>query len=194
MVGLSVFRLSGGAWSTVFYDTKWRANGWYVLSHPPLSFIRRFPRNNPCPSSLIPAPRLVLQNPEHLLLFAAGNQGDPADPTRTCTINSPGLGKNVLTVGATSSGAARRPVTGDDGEPTSDYGGGDSDIDTIAYFSSYGFTTDGRIKPEVVAPGDQVRWRRFFFVARNCNSSGLTSPTRCSCGRDGNACFYERPL
>lgn len=29
-------------------------------------------------------------------------------------------------------------------------------IDTVAYFSAYGPTKDGRIKPEVVAPGDRV--------------------------------------
>ncbi|CAM9531925.1 unnamed protein product, partial [Sphacelaria rigidula] len=29
-------------------------------------------------------------------------------------------------------------------------------IDTVAYYSSYGLTLDARIKPEVVAPGDQV--------------------------------------
>ena len=32
-----------------------------------------------------------------------------------------------------------------------------ADIETIAWFSSYGPTVDGRIKPEVVAPGDKVR-------------------------------------
>lgn len=31
-----------------------------------------------------------------------------------------------------------------------------ADIDTVAYFSSFGPTDDGRIKPEVVAPGDRV--------------------------------------
>lgn len=114
--------------------------------------------------------RLALQNPEHLLLFAAGNMGDPEDSSRTCTINSPGLGKNVLTVGATSSGPSRRPFTGDDGELSSSYvdGNNQADIDTVAFFSSYGFTTDGRIKPEVVAPGDQVRrWRVFSSAVRH---------------------------
>lgn len=32
-----------------------------------------------------------------------------------------------------------------------------TDIDTVAWFSSYGPTTDNRIKPEVVATGNQVR-------------------------------------
>lgn len=101
----------------------------------------------------------VSKNPEHLLLFAAGNDGDPEDESRTsCTINIPAIGKNVLAVGASSSGPTRRPVTASDGDIISSYGTDDfSDIDTVAFFSSYGLTRDGRIKPEVVAPGDQVR-------------------------------------
>ena len=95
---------------------------------------------------------LPLQNPEHLLLFAAGNDGDVF--RTTCTIGAPGIGKNVLSVGATSSGSTRRPFTPADG------GVGFADIDTVAYFSSYGFTNDDRIKPEVVAPGDQVEIHR----------------------------------
>ena len=103
------------------------------------------------------------QNPEHLLLFAAGNDGEPEDPYReSCTINSPGGGKNVLAIGASASGETRRPTTGEDGssrtlEDIQDLDSVTADIDTVAYFSSYGLMADGRIKPEVVAPGDQVR-------------------------------------
>ena len=95
---------------------------------------------------------------------------------------SPALGKNVLTVGATSSGPSGGTDTGTDerliydrlgyteysiegypwiciapelGAPSSS--AEQADIDAIAWFSSYGPTADGRIKPEVVAPGDQVR-------------------------------------
>lgn len=97
------------------------------------------------------------QNPQHLLLFAAGNEGDPEDPGRaTCTINTPGIGKNVLAVGASSSGRTRLPLTADDGGMVEAHGLDSSDIDTVSFFSSYGPTMDGRIKPEIVAPGDQV--------------------------------------
>lgn len=95
---------------------------------------------------------LPLQNPEHLLLFAAGNDGDVY--RLTCTIGAPGIGKNVLSIGATSSGSTRRPFT------LKDDGISYADIDTVAVFSSYGFTNDNRIKPEVVAPGDQVKIHR----------------------------------
>ena len=100
------------------------------------------------------------QNPEHLLLFSAGNDGEDKFTDReTCTIGSPGGGKNVLTIGASSSGETRRPYTDETGafRSPADLDSVSSDIDTIAYFSSYGLMADGRIKPEVVAPGDQVR-------------------------------------
>lgn len=85
----------------------------------------------------------VPQNPENLLLFAAGNDGENQFDA-VCTIGSPGIGKNALAVGASSAGETRL---------NSDQ---NYDIDHVASLSSWGFTTDGRIKPEVVAPGDTV--------------------------------------
>ena len=70
-------------------------------------------------------------------------------------MSSPAIGKNVLAVGATSSGEAHLTSTGADGD-VADGTNGYADVDTIAVFSSYGPTQDGRIKPEVVAPGDAV--------------------------------------
>lgn len=102
----------------------------------------------------------ALQNPENLLIFAAGNEGEPLDPDRTsCTIGSPAIGKNALAVGATSSGSTR--VTFTDGYNA-------ADIDTVASFSSYGPTMEGRIKPEVVAPGDYVRTVFSFYLIYGC--------------------------
>ena len=96
------------------------------------------------------------QNPENLLIFAAGNFGEPGDGRDVCTITSPAIAKNVLAVGSTSSGTTRVTTTGTDGEQ---FDGFDdrANIDTVSYFSSYGPTQDNRIKPEVVAPGDLVR-------------------------------------
>lgn len=90
-------------------------------------------------------------------------------------------------MGATSSGASGAPFTGADGrliyerqgitEYESDgypwiclfptlglpsFSEDPADIDTVAYFSSYGPTADLRIKPDVVAPGDQVRTNVFY--------------------------------
>ncbi len=84
------------------------------------------------------------------MIFAAGNIGE--EVRSTCTMSSPATAKNVLAVGASTSGATRFSITAFD-YPDLDTSG----IDTVAPFSSTGPTADGRIKPEVVAPGDMVR-------------------------------------
>lgn len=85
-------------------------------------------------------------NQEMVIVFAAGNAGP-----RTSSIGTPGTGKNVLTVGAAESVLA---VGGNDGCFISD-AQADSAND-IANFSSRGPTTDGRRKPDLVAPGTHV--------------------------------------
>lgn len=92
-----------------------------------------------------PLPSLVYFQ-DFLVVFAAGNCGDTTDDTvDNCsvleedegTVLSPAQGKNVVAVGSSESG-------GEDSK----------DMDTVSYFSSKGPTIDGRIKPDVVAPGD----------------------------------------
>ncbi|HSM51452.1 MAG TPA: S8 family serine peptidase [Thermoanaerobaculia bacterium] len=61
-----------------------------------------------------------------LIVFSAGNSGSAGN-----TIGSPGVAKNVLTVGAL----------------------GDNNSTTVAGYSSRGPTDDGRIKPDIMAPG-----------------------------------------
>lgn len=77
-----------------------------------------------------------------------------------CTANSPAIAKNVLAIGASSSGQTRLTNTDYRGRA---WDGADplADIDTVAVFSSYGPTQDGRIKPEVLAPGDEVMIARY---------------------------------
>ncbi|CAN0175739.1 unnamed protein product, partial [Hapterophycus canaliculatus] len=88
----------------------------------------------------------VYTHQNFLVVFAAGNCGDTTDDTiDNCsvldedegTVLSPAQGKNVVAVGSSESG-------GEDSK----------DSDTVSYFSSKGPTIDGRIKPDVVAPGD----------------------------------------
>jgi subtilisin family serine protease len=108
---------------------------------------------------------------DHLFVVAAGNGGEDSnmdgviDPD---SINSPATAKNVLSVGASENdrppeapcsfsgpegwcwdvfGAFGAPIAND---PVSDNPNG------LAAFSSRGPTDDGRIKPEIVAPGTNI--------------------------------------
>lgn len=80
--------------------------------------------------------QFVYDNPEFLVLFAAGNDGDVS------TIGSPAQGKSCLTVGSSETGRWENLPA--DNHNTS----------YVSYFSSNGPAEDGRIKPEVVAPGN----------------------------------------
>jgi len=73
-------------------------------------------------------------NPDMLIVFAAGNDGYYG----VNTVSSPSTSKNVLSVGASES---------------SRMGG---NVNLIASFSSRGLTDDGRIKPDLVAPGKWI--------------------------------------
>ena len=79
------------------------------------------------------------ENEDFLILFAAGNSGHDG----ASTIISPGNSKNCLSVGAMQ----LRGVLGDKPFDANS---------RIASFSSIGPTFDGRIKPDVVAPGDFI--------------------------------------
>jgi subtilisin-like proprotein convertase family protein len=96
-------------------------------------------------------------NQELVEVFSAGNDGDgngdPLDPKGDegyGSITSPGTAKNVITVGASES---PRPL----GRITCgvDDGGADRPGDVIE-FSSRGPTDDGRLKPDLVAPGTRL--------------------------------------
>ncbi|MBK8798846.1 MAG: S8 family serine peptidase [Anaerolineales bacterium] len=80
----------------------------------------------------------IWRHKDYLVLFAAGNSGPGAQ-----TIGAPATAKNVLTIGASEN---NRPDIDDMAD----------DPNSMASFSSRGPTADGRIKPEVVAPGTWV--------------------------------------
>ncbi len=95
------------------------------------------------------------------ILFAAGNEGTDASPSDGVvdpdSIRSPGTAKNCITVGASEN---NRPsltdVWGDDyGAPIASDREAD-DVGGLAAFSSRGPTDDGRIKPDLLAPGTWV--------------------------------------
>lgn len=111
----------------------------------------------------------LFQNQDFVALFAAGNEG--ADMSKDGVIDqgsvaSPGSSKNVITVGASKNflteGGIQRMMK-------ELRGGGDKwgvepiassrlseDQRGMAAFSSRGPTADGRLKPEIVAPGTNI--------------------------------------
>ena len=80
----------------------------------------------------------IRKHPDFLVIFGAGNDG-PNSGTLTQQANS----KNSLVIGA-SEGA--RPA----------FGPGEDNVNQLARFSSLGPTSDGRIKPDLVAPGSGI--------------------------------------
>ena len=75
------------------------------------------------------ADRFLFDHEQMTIFFSAGNSGSAAG-----TIGSPGNAKNVVTVGALGTGNST----------------------TVASYSSRGPTADGRIKPDVMAPGSSI--------------------------------------
>ena len=94
-------------------------------------------------------------NQEMTIVFAAGNAGPG-----TSTVGSPGTAKNVITVGAAENVHSHaitnggNSATGADGCDTPDAEA--NSANDIASFSSRGPCSDGRVKPEIVAPGTHV--------------------------------------
>lgn len=83
----------------------------------------------------------IWNHKDYLVLFAAGNEGPYRD-----SIGSPGVAKNILSVGATEN---NRPDVGQL-DPTTNIA---DNPDEMASFSSRGPTDDQRVKPDLVAPG-----------------------------------------
>jgi len=88
----------------------------------------------------------VSGNQEIIVVFAAGNDGPSSN-----TVSPPSTAKNVIAVGAAEN---YRPTW------TDGCGVGPSGADSaqdIAWFSSRGPCDDGRIKPDIVAPGTHIQ-------------------------------------
>jgi subtilisin family serine protease len=111
----------------------------------------------------------MFNNPEMLVLFAAGNSGADLDKDGRIdgnTMATPGTSKNVLTVGASenrvSTGGIQVPISKlraakDEWPAEPIYSSYISDNENgMAMFSSRGPTADGRTKPDVVAPGTNI--------------------------------------
>lgn len=99
-------------------------------------------------------------NQEMVILFAAGNQGAGAN-----TVGSPGVAKNVITVGASEN---PRAFGGADGCGSTD-ASADHAMDIVG-FSSRGPNDDGRVKPDLMLPGSHVSGT----AAQSTNASPVT--------------------
>ena len=107
----------------------------------------------------------VWDHKDFTVLFAAGNAGIDSDGNGVVdpdSLNSPGTAKNCITVGATENDRPSIPVTYGQSWP-SDFGVDPirsdrttEDTTGMAAFSSRGPTNDGRVKPDLVAPGTFV--------------------------------------
>ncbi len=82
--------------------------------------------------------KIVKRNPSLLIFKAAGNDRDQGNGTYKILTDS-AVSKNVFVIGASSDSARANPKT-----------------DGITWFSSFGPTKDGRIKPDFVANGDSL--------------------------------------
>ncbi|MFA5076969.1 MAG: S8 family serine peptidase, partial [Candidatus Micrarchaeia archaeon] len=96
------------------------------------------------------------------IFFSAGNSGPSSN-----TIGSPGTAKNAVTIGAVGTARPSSPV----------------DPSTIASFSSRGATDDGRIKPDLVAPGMYILSTLSSLAGSNpCSSWGGYDSYYAFCG------------
>ena len=113
--------------------------------------------------------QVMFDKEDLLILFAAGNSGvdknrdGKIDPN---SVGTPGTAKNALTVGASenllSTGGIQRKVSelkpAQENWPVAPVADDrlSDNINGLAVFSSRGPTSDGRLKPDIVAPGTNI--------------------------------------
>ena len=98
-------------------------------------------------------------NQEMSFSFAAGNAG-PCSGVKPLGIDSPGSAKNVITVGA-SANVRSLSIANGGNDPSGNDACGEADVnaasaDDIDCASSRGPCSDGRMKPDLVAPGVHI--------------------------------------
>lgn len=133
----------------------------------------------------------IWNKPDFCVLFAAGNDGKDNDGDGLIdegSVTPPGTAKNCITIGACDN--SRPDVTQTNGDlwgttaaPAAALAAGDPA--NIAPFSSRGPTADGRIKPDLVAPGTYVlstRSRRLSEKTWAYGRFGTSSLYMLDCG------------
>lgn len=103
--------------------------------------------------------QFVWDHPDFLIVFSAGNDGLDSNSDGIIDLNgmgAPGTAKNALTVGASENyhltstsiwSGTRYPAAPINGDYRAHHPNG------LAAFSNRGYTLDGRLKPDIVAPG-----------------------------------------
>jgi Subtilase family len=135
-------RISANSWGNVYsggtYDAEAQAYDALVRDAQPAS-----------------ATNAAAGNQQMVIIFAAGNNGPQG-----YTINSPGSAKNVITVGASENVRSLSTTNGgNDPQGNDACYNPDTSADNAADmtdFSSRGPCADGRLKPDLVAPGSHV--------------------------------------
>jgi subtilisin family serine protease len=131
--------------------------------------------------------RFVWEHKDFCILVAAGNDGTDRDgdgKINPRSVTSPGTAKNCITIGACENDrrsfngstygrfwAVDYPVPPFRDDPMAD------NPDQVAPFSSRGPTADGRIKPDVVAPGTFILSTRSTMIAPNNKAWGAFPPS-----------------
>ena len=112
--------------------------------------------------------QFMWDHPEFLIFFAAGNSGPGND-----TVGSPSTAKSCVSVGATQPG---------------------SSAESMADFSSCGYTDDGRYKPEVVIPGENISSAAndWLVITQNCGLTALSGTSMASPGAAGLAALARQ--
>ena len=132
--------------------------------------------------------RFVWEHKDFCVLVACGNDGTDKDgdgKINPMSVTSPATAKNCITVGACENerstfdtntyGAwwpADYPVAPYRSDPMA------NNADQVAAFSSRGPTRDGRVKPEVVAPGTFILSTRSTMIAPNNTAWSAYPPSR----------------
>ncbi|RMX67097.1 hypothetical protein DD238_003793 [Peronospora effusa] len=109
----------------------------------------------------------IYNNPEILIIVAAGNSGEKGSHT----ISSPSGAKNVVSVGASLNSVASFVAT-----PCQTV----LNENTVASFSSIGPTLDGRQKPDLVAPGMTI-------ISSQSEKPGSTTKSSAVCPLQGTS-------
>ncbi|KAK1734087.1 subtilase family serine peptidase [Skeletonema marinoi] len=114
-----------------------------VLDVPPVAIFHRIYTSGYYTSRDRDFDQFMYENDEFLAIVAAGNAGDDGGLDVPKTVGSPANSKNGIGVGATMSWGSSLPNRG--------YG-----PSFVTYFSSRGPTADGRMKPDLMAPGNKM--------------------------------------